>query len=229
MKPKLLKLFQNNLSLEQAYTATNFTLEQARAGFTIIELLVVLAIMGLITTLFLVNFAGLRGPRNLKIAQNELVSNFRKVQSYTISARNTPGGTAVKYYYVDINSLGAGSANKSYQIKAIDKNNSVSAVESITLPQGVVIQSLQATSTSGTTITPITCAQVGFSLPFGTVYIAYDQTLGACNANLAGVTANPTSLATSSNLRLDITLQEQATGTKGIVSVNGISGSVSSQ
>ena len=70
---------------------------ESERGFTLTELLVVLAIMGVFFGLILANYAGMRGKRDIKIAQNELTTNIRKVQSYALSSRDTSVGP-VKLY-----------------------------------------------------------------------------------------------------------------------------------
>ena len=111
-------------------------------GFTLVELLVVLAIFGALLTLGLLNFAAQRGPRDLQIAANQLVTNTRKIQAYALSARNIPTtGVAAKYYILKLDSAVSGQ----YEIQAIDATATpqfIQGVELIKLPNSVRIASL---------------------------------------------------------------------------------------
>ena len=197
-------------------------------GFTIIELLVVMAVMGIIATIFLVNFASLRGPRNLKIGQNELVSNLRQLQSYTISERNAPTNNPAKFYSITFNATSTGNANTSYATQVVDKNNTVTTLQVINLPTGVSIDSIQATTTSGTLIPTVSCLQIAFSLPFGTIYGDYDAT-GNCNVSVTTKASIPSQFATLANLRFTVTLKEKNTNQKARVIINGVAGTISSE
>ncbi|MBL8029793.1 MAG: type II secretion system protein [Candidatus Doudnabacteria bacterium] len=113
-------------------------------GFTLIELMVVLSIFLVILGVLLANLAGLRTARNLKIAQNELVSNIRKVQSYSLSSRALNGTQAVQYYLLKFDT----TTPDRYFIQAIyDASTSpklVTNVETIFLPQSVRLASSSA-------------------------------------------------------------------------------------
>ena len=79
-KTKNAKSFQNNF------------------GFTLIELMVVVTIMVILATVMVINLAAQRTSRDIKIAQNQLVSYIRQAQSYTLSARTLPSGESVQFY-----------------------------------------------------------------------------------------------------------------------------------
>jgi prepilin-type N-terminal cleavage/methylation domain-containing protein len=70
----------------------------SNSGFTLIELMVVVAIMVLLVSSLVINLAGQRAPRDLKIAQSQLVSNIRLAQSYTLSSRLLPSGQNAQFY-----------------------------------------------------------------------------------------------------------------------------------
>src|SRR4051812_25570648 len=93
------------------------------SGFTLIELMVVVGIMGLITGIFLINFNRLQGPRNLKIAQNQLITDIRRIQSYTLSSRNvSTTGQPARYYIIKFET----QSPASYKIQAIDNKDTFS-------------------------------------------------------------------------------------------------------
>ncbi|MFH1207286.1 MAG: prepilin-type N-terminal cleavage/methylation domain-containing protein [Patescibacteria group bacterium] len=70
-------------------------------GFTIAELLVVMAIIGLMTTLVLVNFQAGRRSTELRSAATKLLQDIRLAQSYTIAGNSISycqgGSTANEY------------------------------------------------------------------------------------------------------------------------------------
>ena len=140
-------------------------------GFTLVELLVVISIMGLIAGSVIANYAGLRPQRNLGIAENELVTNLRKIQSYSLSSRNAPNGQSVEYYIMKINT----ASPSSYTIEALynTKNppsggtGTLVDIETVNLPQGIVIRSIAA-SAPNPNANP-TCALLVFQLPFSKI------------------------------------------------------------
>jgi prepilin-type N-terminal cleavage/methylation domain-containing protein len=195
-------------------------------GFTLIELIVVMAITALLMTAFVINFNAQRAGRNLKIAQNELATNVRKMQSYSLSARDAPTGQPAKFYYLTFSKIA--NQNGSYTVAAVDKLNATSNIETNNLPKDVVISDLTATTKIGTAITNIECAHVAFALPFSTMYIEYDNLVnGSCTANFPGLQSNPVSLAAISNLRLVIQLKNQISSATTSVTLNSISGVIS--
>ncbi len=199
-------------------------------GFTIIELLVVISIMATITGLFLVNFAGLRGPRNLKIAQNEMVTNFRKIQSYTLSSRDVDTTNAARYYI-----LKAVQGNNFYTIQAVGVNKTTGVqfgslidVETIRMPTGVTISAIGITNASGTAINPAPgCVQTGFSLPFSKIYLEYQTDPTSCN--FLNVISNSSTLDAKANHTLTLTLKDAASNTTKQVVVRGVTGAIISQ
>src|SRR5580693_7158971 len=111
-------------------------------GFTLIEMLVVISIMGLLAAMFIANFVAFRGPRDMQIATNQLVTNLREIQSYTLSSRNSPAtGKPVIYYMMELNAAGT-----SYQIQSIDSDYTFeSAIQNINLPNDITIAAATAT------------------------------------------------------------------------------------
>ena len=137
-------------------------------GFTLIELIVVIGILGLLLSAVIANYAGQRVPRNLRIAQNELVTNLRKVQSYTLSSRNLPGNQAAQYYVLKFDTSTPGR----YNIYGIYNVNNPPAqlqnLETINLPQNIRLASSSPITIGGTAITS-GCALIAFKLPYGKI------------------------------------------------------------
>jgi prepilin-type N-terminal cleavage/methylation domain-containing protein len=121
---------------------SNIKYQIPEKGFTVVELMVVLVIFATITGIVLANYAGLRTARNLKIAQNELVTNLRKISSYTLSSRAINGSQAVQFYLLKLDTQAPGK----YTIEAIyDVTTSpklAAEIETIYLPQGIQFSSI---------------------------------------------------------------------------------------
>lgn len=153
-------------------------------GFTLIELLVVVSIMVILTSAMVINLNGQRAARDVKIAQNELVSNLRKIQSYTLSARLSAGGQYVQYYFIkfDLNKP------NQYTLQALYNASSAPAlqdIETIYLPKNIRL-SAGSNNCSGSGIQsafclsrpvnpatqiPNSCALAAFAAPFGRVFL----------------------------------------------------------
>jgi prepilin-type N-terminal cleavage/methylation domain-containing protein len=199
-------------------------------GFTVIEMLVVLFMMGIISTLFIANYAGLRGPRNLKIGQNELVTSIRKVQSYALSARSAPNGNPVKYYILKFSTATPGQ----YVVQAIDnQNNFLPLVETLKYPVGIsygsIVHPLDVSNATGSPIfggSKINCVQVAISLPFGQIYTEakLDDT-----CNIAAQLNNAAYAATIANRITTVYITDPNSGQIRSVTINGVTGGVLTQ
>ncbi len=223
---------------------------QLNLGFTLMELMVVLTIMAFLFTGIIVNINGQRAPRDIKIAQNELVSNIRKAQSYTLSARSLPSGESAQYYVIKFNL----AKPTEYTIQAISNVGTsprLQDVEVIKLPVNVKITALSITGrlSAPATQDPASCALVGFSAPYGKVlfndgcvpvsftgpytiqstddyqkFVNF-QTNVQCINNL---TPLPSSCTASADSIVTITLTNSAqAGLQKQVTINGITGGVS--
>lgn len=185
------------------------------------ELLVVIAIMGLFSGMVIANLAGQRRIRNLKIAQNEMVSTIRKVQSYALSSRSLPGNIGVKYYVVFFDT----ATPTTYKIQAIDQNYAFqSSVETSFLPVGIQITRLQLQLPVGTTASPDPgCVQLVYSLPFSRVYMQ-GKAAGTCGSDLVTAVQDAQTLANKANGLLTITFADIAALIVKTVTVNAASG-----
>lgn len=175
----------------------------SQAGFTIVELLAVLAIMTLLMGALVLDFASQRGKRNIVLAKNETITNLRKVQSYTLSSKNLPTGESVKYYIATFS-----SGSNSFTVDAIDSDYVFHpAVETIALPTAISIESIttidnkdsdQGTKSEvagGGVIRDIStgiaddkqgvykCMQIIFSAPFGKIYTNGSSSCGSSVIN----------------------------------------------
>lgn len=195
--------------------------KQKLAGFTIIEMLVVVGVISAISGLFLVNFRALEGPRNLKIAQNMLTTDIRKIQSYTLSSRNVgSNNNPAKYYIV---SLDTQNATK-YILGAIDNADDYYELQNITLPRSVAISDLAVKLSTGEVVSA-KCAQIAFSLPFGRVITDYKLSSSKSDCDIVSTFNNSSDLSQNKNIITTLTLQDltsQQVSTKTI-EINGVS------
>lgn len=111
------------------------------SGFTLMELMVVLVIMVMLATAMVINLAGQKAARNVKIAQNELVGNIRLAQSYTLSARTLSGGQSVQFYVLKFDL----SKPTQYTLEAIYNVSSAPMlvdIQTINLPPNIQIATI---------------------------------------------------------------------------------------
>lgn len=201
--------------------------KQRKQGFTLVELIVVIGVIAVLTTVFLINFSSQKGPRNLRISTAELNTNLRKIQSYTLSSRDTASGVPAAYYLMSLNTLSG--ANTKYTSSLIDKNAASATTETVVLPIDVTVNNISIVAADGTAVAgTIECAQIAFKLPFATAYIDYDNNgNGTCDVNFLNDQNNPVTLASMINRKITITLRERVSGQTTTVVVNGVSGVIS--
>jgi prepilin-type N-terminal cleavage/methylation domain-containing protein len=216
----------------------NLHLKDSKSGFTIIELMVVVSIMALLAGALVLNLAGQRAPRSLKIAQNEMVSNFRGTQSYTLSGRTFGVNESVQYYVLRFAANGT-----NYTIQAMYQNNigiwKVSDIQTVNLPSGVTISDLNITA-GGTSVSS-SCALVFFQSPFAKIYLnngcnpsplpakPYTITDADDYKKILNFITNAPGLTTSVNSKITITLKyQQESSTKAVI-VNGATGLIDFQ
>lgn len=196
-------------------------------GFTILELIVVIAIMGLMATLLIVNFNATRNRRNLGLAANEFITNVRKTQSYALSARDVSPGVPAKYYLMQFDF----STPTVYKILAVDTNYSATTVETITLPQNVALdQNLSSLiqPIGGTTSRPA-CLQVLFGLPFARIYMIGSSS-SPCNNNFVNTVKDPSAMSALTNSKGIIFIKtSQGTVYSKSTEIEGLSGTMISQ
>lgn len=149
--------------------------EQAALGFTVIELMIVVTLMAVVLGLVAIDFSAQRPARDLRIAQNELVTNIRKVQSYSLFSRNVGNVKPAQYYVLKFSQ----SQPDRYYIQAITDVNSsptLRAMETVFLPKRVVFSSTNPFVISRpppltNPSQPPACVLLAFKSPFGKAYI----------------------------------------------------------
>lgn len=133
-------------------------------GFTLIEVVIVIAIIGITSALVLVTLSGQRQARNLERAAREVMATLREAQNYALSGRAGAINENNTYYGVNIN------AGVSYSVVS-----SSGTIGSYTLKNG-------ATFTSA--------SLVRFLLPRGDVYIGGTALSGSHRISLTNAGLN---------------------------------------
>lgn len=148
---------------------------KAELGFTLIELMVVLAIMTVVLGLVIIDFSRQRPVRDMQIAQNELVTNIRKVQSYSLFSRNVGNLKPAQYYLVKFSS----ATPDRYFIQAITDVSvapKLNLMETVMLPRNVIFASSNPFVIDRPTpiidpATPPSCVLLAFKSPYGKTYV----------------------------------------------------------
>lgn len=216
------------------------------AGFTLIELIVVVSLMTVIFGLLSIDLNSQRSIRSLRIAENELVSNIRKVQSYTLSSRILPNGEAAQYYILKFDL----SNPSQYKIQAIYNVDSspqyLLDVETISLPQNIKFNSGFVTinrSNAPTTQNP-NCSLLIFSAPFGKI-LTNDGCVGPASANAYAIQSSddykkifdfvnntdcgpgaPSVCSVSSDAKFNIRLSNESGSLQKNITVNAVTNTI---
>lgn len=194
--------------------------KKSQSGFTIVELLAVMAIMTLLLGALVIDFSRQRGTRNVLLAKNEIATNLRKVQSYMLSSKNLPTGESVKFYVATFTDEAT-----SYTIDAVDSNYVYHPnVETVNMPSLVKISNINyaITSKDEPPSPSYNCVQIIFSAPFGKMYTNPGS---SCGSSIATVLRDPVQRASlSEKTSLIYFSKSDGTGTESRLEVNPITG-----
>lgn len=124
-------------------------------GFTLVELLVVIAVMSLLFVIAIANFSGAEGRNNLKMDAERLAGAFREAQNYAIAQKRVevPAGSGVltvpvNGFGLEINFDYLGRANKYLIFADTDSTPGFSAADEIIrtdeLSSGIVYDAITA-------------------------------------------------------------------------------------
>lgn len=144
-------------------------------GFTLIELMVSVAIMAILLTVVIANFGAGNQKRNLNIARNVMMSDLRKSQSLAIASKDvTPGHPANSY-----SATFSTSTNRSYSL--IGQDNSVppniTTLTSPNLPAKTYVKTISIYRQDGTTLLANNLT-IQFSVPYGRIALSFDNSNG---------------------------------------------------
>jgi type II secretory pathway pseudopilin PulG len=193
------------------------------SGFTVTELLVVCSIMVVLASVVLVSWNNQKPTRSLVIAQNELVTNIRKVQGYAVSSRNIVGSdTSVKFYYIRLE-----TGQNFYTVHAIDYDFTEppqTPLETINLPSDLAISRIGFLDNAGDS-EEYSCAYIIFSAVYGKTYFASDNV--ACDTDyITELVKNPVTLAKQGDANLELSVTHQQTSSVKSVQVDAQTGRV---
>ncbi len=187
---------------------------RAQAAFTLIELIVAIAIMVTLASVFVANFNGASKPQALLLAENNLVSDLHEMQSFAIAAKNAAAGDPASSYQVAFNLANLATSGQ-YSLSADDNNLPPVTynLSTITLPPRIYIKSIGILETNGINVSA-TADTIYFTVPYGRVQQTYAGSYSATN--------EPDDITTIILSTTDNTLS------KTIV-INGITGNITSQ
>ncbi len=135
-----------------------------RRGFTLIEVLIVVAIIGIVSAMILVTFSGQRQTRNMERAANEVQAALREAQNYALSGRAGTINENNSYYGINF------TAGAAYSLVS-----SSGTISSYSLKNG---------------ITASAASSVRFMLPRGEVYIGGSALSGSHRITLVNGASN---------------------------------------
>lgn len=140
---------------------------KSNKGFTLIEMLVVMFIVVLMSSLMLVNFRSSKKSYILSQAAQKLISDIRKTQNMAMSGVN-PEGSSIKGYGIYVNDF----VSDSYVIFADQDDDQRydggEAIKTVTLPDQIEVYS----------VSPWPVVHIFFQPPNPTTYINQDNSPG---------------------------------------------------
>jgi type II secretory pathway pseudopilin PulG len=151
-------------------SSNTYQAKSALTGFTVVELLVVLSIMMLMVGVFIIDFYRQRNVRDLKIAQNELITNLRKVQSAALFSNDIGSNNAAQYQIIKFSN----STPNEYLIQGIADatiSPQLFNLETIRFPKGVNIVSKSLTGPIWSLPVASDCTLLAFKSPYGKIYL----------------------------------------------------------
>jgi type II secretory pathway pseudopilin PulG len=189
-------------------------------GFTVIELMVVFIIIVLLSSVIIINWNNQTPGRSLTIAQNEVVTNLRRVQSYSVNSRNINSSVPAKFYFLKF--------QKNQSVYSVDASDSATnpvyytSLETFNLPTGVIVSNIALTSTDGGSNLSPDCLMVAVSVVYGKTYFLSN----VCDSSALSIVNSPASVAPRANYNLTLTLQHPQKNISKTVTVYGLTNKV---
>jgi prepilin-type N-terminal cleavage/methylation domain-containing protein len=125
---------------------------QAERGFTIVELLIVIVVIGILAAITIVSYNGVTARANTASAQSAVSTVASKAEAYNAD----PASTGYPKLFSDLS--GSGAAGKSYQVTGITA--SATAFTTSSLPSSPSQINFYACGTTGTSTAPANYAAI---------------------------------------------------------------------
>jgi prepilin-type N-terminal cleavage/methylation domain-containing protein len=112
-------------------------------GFTLVELLVVLLVIGLVSSIVLISYRGSQRKLALTRSAYQLAQDIRRVQGMAMAAQEFEGNVP-QGYGISINLTGPGGNNKQYALFA-DFGVGETVIETLEFEKGIEIKQIRLT------------------------------------------------------------------------------------
>ncbi len=139
-------------------------------GFTLIELIVVISIMVILTSSLILNFGTANKNRDIASARNFVVSDLRKAQSFSLSARDISSGVHSSAYGLRLD----GTNPNSYSIVAWDNapTPNQTVLTTVKLPTNIQILGMSVRRPDNT-LNLVSDLTIIFKAPYARVAFTY--------------------------------------------------------
>ena len=196
-------------------------------GFTLIEMIVTIAILAVLLSLLSANFDGTADQRNLAAAKSLLISNLHKMQSYALSSRafdsTTNPITPAGYwdFHIDLS-----ASDGAYQTRAFDNSEPpdglASSVDNVLLPSNVYIKYMLITVPGLGMPTCVTVEDMKFTVPYNRILSSgnYVQVAG----HVCPISGQPGNDIPNATTAIFLSTRDNQFNT--IITVNGITGNI---
>lgn len=150
-----------------------------REGFTLLEMLVVVAIISLMSSLVISNYNSQKKAKEMQFAGQEIADSIRKAQNYSINIKkfenyNISGGYGT--HFTD-----GGSSFIIFLDDSVNKNKTYGpedyVVETVDFPPGINVENLNGGA--------VGVADLVFEPPYGKVYMSFNGALQSPTPSLS--------------------------------------------